>query len=223
MVVTSPPLFPDGIKASCGNLQEQQEERTARLWTYLPNHRRNSSGYYPDYNGVVVYSKDPRQLAYEGFRFTGNFDISECTSCFLRAEHWDMEDDVREIHQEMSPDCPFHQTADAPDGWMSAEAWTSTWRELFATKDARIVSFATFDFLTLEEKTQLASAMFYAPAQSESAPETLECLICGKRVQEWGGCVETACSKHTCEVNALFKSSVYGRMGLRPLPHRVNK
>ncbi len=218
MVIARHPLFPDGIKASYGKLMEQQEDCTARLLTYLPNHHRNSSGYYPDYNGLVIYSKDPRQLAYEGFRFTGNFDISECTWCFLRVEHWDMDDDVREIHQEMSPDCPFHKTVGNPDGWMR-NVWTSSAQELFATKEDRIVTFASFDFLTLKEKTQLASAMFYVPAQADGI-ETLECLLCERQVKGWEGSVEMAISKHACEVNAVVSWEL---PRLRPLPHCVNK
>ncbi len=219
MVIARHPLFPDGIKASYGKLMEQQEDCTARLWTYQPNHHRNSTAYYPDYNGLVIYSKDPRQLAYEGFRFTGNFDISECTWCFLRVEHWDMDDDVREIHQEMSPDCPFHKTVGSPDDWMR-NIWTSTAQELFATKEAWIVS---FDFLTLEEKTQLASAMFYVPPQPDGVA-TLECLLCESQVKEWDRLVESAISEHACEVNAVVKTPSYVNRELprlRPLPHRV--
>ncbi len=131
---------------------------------------------------------------------------------------------MREIHQEMSPDCPFNKTAKDPNSWMY-DVWTSTARELFASKEARVVTFATFDFLTLEEKTQLASAMFYVPAQADGV-KTLECLLCERQVKEWEGRVETAISKHACEVNAVFMSPVYGKWELsclRPLPHRVNK
>ncbi len=221
MVITHPPIFPDGAKASYGRLQEQQSDRTARLRTYLSRHRRSSLGYYLDYNGGVIFSKDPRQLAYEGFRFTGYFDISECAACFLRAEHWDPDDDVREIHEKMSPNCPFHKSDEDPDGWMLDESWTSSKQELYRTKEARVASFATFDFLTLKEKVELASSMFFVPAQRELAPETLECVLCLKAVEDWGVRVKTACSKHRCELNALLKLSVFGKMELRPLPHRV--
>ena len=224
MVVARPPLFPDGIRASYGKLMEQQRDCTARLKSYLPNSQRNSNYVYPDYNGLVIYSKDPRQLAYEGFRFTGIFDISECTWCFLRVEHWDADDDVREIHKETSPDCPFLKTIGRPDDWMR-DVWTSSARELYGSKEARIVTFAAFDFLTLEEKTQLASAMFYAPAQADGVA-TLECLLCESQVKEWDGLVESAISKHACEVNAVVKSPWYVNRELprlRPLPHRVKK
>ena len=53
---------------------------------------------------------DVRELAKDGFYYTGYSDIVECRFCRLRLYRFEADDDVKEEHHLHAPYCPFLRT-----------------------------------------------------------------------------------------------------------------
>ena|SRR5277367_1851343 len=50
---------------------------------------------------------DVRELAKNGFYYTGNDDSVDCYFCQIRIHDWQAEDTPKEVHKKWAPYCPF--------------------------------------------------------------------------------------------------------------------
>ncbi|KAL3882672.1 hypothetical protein ACJMK2_028989 [Sinanodonta woodiana] len=68
---------------------------------------------YQTYGSFPRISKvQPMRLSMAGFYYTGIEDETACFSCRRRYRNWKPEDNPREIHHQMSPDCGFLNGSD---------------------------------------------------------------------------------------------------------------
>ncbi|ESP02772.1 hypothetical protein LOTGIDRAFT_230326 [Lottia gigantea] len=72
-------------------------ERAARLQLRLQSYR------HPNWDS----EKNIYDLAYAGFRYTGEGDRVECDFCLKRVFKWSKEDNPLETHLRIAPECPF--------------------------------------------------------------------------------------------------------------------